>query len=82
MCGITGWVSYERDLQAAAESLRTAGYWNSGQECGAGCRVIIHESVAERFANLLVEQVSTLVVGEPGAGADVEIGPMISKDHY
>ena len=72
----------DADLAAAAESLRTAGYWNSGQECGAGCRVIIHESVAERFANLLVEQVSTLVVGEPGAGADVEIGPMISKDHY
>ncbi|MEX5303110.1 aldehyde dehydrogenase family protein [Kocuria sabuli] len=72
----------DADLAAAAESLRTAGYWNSGQECGAGCRVLVHESVAERFAQLLVDQVSTLVVGEPGAGADVEIGPMISKSHF
>lgn len=72
----------DADLAAAAESLRTAGYWNSGQECGAGCRVLVHESVAERFAELLVDQVSTLVVGEPGAGADVEIGPMISKNHF
>lgn len=72
----------DADLAAAAESLRAAGYWNSGQECGAGCRVLVHESVAERFTQLLVEQVSTLVVGEPTAGADVEIGPMISKAHF
>ena len=72
----------DADLAAAAESLRAAGYWNSGQECGAGCRVLVHESVAERFTQLLVEQVGTLVVGEPTAGADVEMGPMISKAHY
>ncbi|MFJ4264799.1 aldehyde dehydrogenase family protein [Paenarthrobacter nicotinovorans] len=72
----------DADLAAAAESLRAAGYWNSGQECGAGCRVLVHESVAERFTQLLVEQVQTLVVGEPTAGADVEIGPLISRAHY
>ncbi|MET3934479.1 aldehyde dehydrogenase family protein [Arthrobacter sp. OAP107] len=72
----------DADLAAAAESLRVAGYWNSGQECGAGTRVLVHESVAERFTELLVEQVSTLVVGEPTAGSDIEIGPMISKAHY
>ena len=72
----------DADLASAAESLRAAGYWNSGQECGAGCRVLVHESVAERFTELLVEQVATLVVGEPTAGADVEIGPLISKAHY
>ncbi|MCA4133434.1 aminobutyraldehyde dehydrogenase [Arthrobacter sp. M4] len=72
----------DADLAAAAESLRAAGYWNSGQECGAGCRVLVHESVAERFTELLVEQVGSLVVGESTAGADVELGPMISKAHY
>ena len=72
----------DADLAAAAESLRAAGYWNSGQECGAGCRVLVHESVAERFTQLLVEQVSTLIVGEPTAGAEVEMGPMISKAHF
>lgn len=72
----------DADLAAAAESLRAAAYWNSGQECGAACRVLVHESVAERFTELLVEQVGTLVVGESTAGADVEMGPMISKAHY
>ncbi|WP_454812899.1 aminobutyraldehyde dehydrogenase [Paenarthrobacter nitroguajacolicus] len=72
----------DADLAAAAESLRAAGYWNSGQECGAGCRVLVHESVADRFTQLLVEQVQTLVIGEPTAGEDIELGPLISKAHY
>ncbi|MDC0768922.1 aldehyde dehydrogenase family protein [Streptomyces sp. HD] len=37
----------DADLAAAAAALRVAGFWNSGQECGAACRVLVHESVAE-----------------------------------
>src|SRR5919112_2450892 len=70
----------DADLPAAATPLRAAGYWNSGQECGAGCRVLVHASVADEFAGLLVGEVSTMVVGAPDAGDDVEIGPMITKD--
>jgi aminobutyraldehyde dehydrogenase len=72
----------DADLAAAATALRAAGYWNSGQECGAACRVLVHESVADEFAQLLVDEVATMVVGEPGAGEDVEIGPLISKAHF
>ena len=72
----------DADLAGAATSLRAAGYWNSGQECGAACRVLVHESVAQDFVEHLVREVSTLVVGEPGAGDDVEIGPLVSKAHF
>jgi aminobutyraldehyde dehydrogenase len=72
----------DADLAAAATALRAAGYWNSGQECGAACRVLVHESVADEFAELLVKEVATMVVGEPGAGDDVEIGPLTSKAHF
>jgi aminobutyraldehyde dehydrogenase len=43
----------DADLSAAATALRAAGYWNSGQECGAACRVLVHESVADQFITLL-----------------------------
>jgi len=72
----------DADLEQAAEAIRYAGYWNSGQECGAGTRVLVHESVAERFTELLVEQVDALRVGEPWAGEDVEIGPLVSQAHF
>ena len=46
------------------------------------CRVLVHESVADEFTQLLVDEVATMVVGEPGAGDDVEIGPLTSKAHF
>ncbi len=72
----------DANLTAAATSLRAAGYWTSGQECGAGCRVLVHSSGADEFVAELVREVSTLVVGEPGSGEDVEIGPLVSKAHF
>lgn len=72
----------DADLEAAAKGVRSAGFWNGGQECGAACRVLVHESVAKKFTGLLVREVSEISVGTPGAGTDVEIGSMISGAHY
>jgi aminobutyraldehyde dehydrogenase len=72
----------DADLPTVASALRTAGYWNSGQECGAACRVLVHESVADQLIALLVEEVSTLVIGEPAAGEGIEIGPLVSQAHF
>ncbi|MFV0458352.1 MAG: aminobutyraldehyde dehydrogenase [Actinomycetales bacterium] len=72
----------DADLDAVAASVREAGFWNAGQECGAACRVLVHESVAEELVAKLVAQVESLVVGDPAAGPDVEIGPMVSQAHY
>ena len=72
----------DADLKAAAEGVRAAGFRNSGQDRGAACRVLVHESVAEEFTKHLVDGVNSLVVGAPGGGEEVEIGPMISKEHY
>jgi aminobutyraldehyde dehydrogenase len=72
----------DADLDLVASSLRIASFYNSGQECGAACRVLVHESVADQFIDRLVAQVRELVVGVPDAGDDVEIGPLVSKAHH
>jgi len=72
----------DADLAQVASSLRVAGFWNSGQDCGAGCRVLVHESVADDLVRRLVEEVRTLVVGEAKAGEDVEVGPLVSAAHF
>ena len=72
----------DADMEAAAKGVRSAGFWNGGQECGSACRVLVHESVAARFTGLLIREVSEITVGTPGAGDDVEMGSMISKAHY
>jgi aminobutyraldehyde dehydrogenase len=71
----------DADLEAAAKGVRSAGFWNGGQECGAATRVLVHESVAEKFTELLVREISEITVGTPGTD-DAEIGSMISKAHY
>ncbi|MCW2768354.1 MAG: aldehyde dehydrogenase [Nocardioides sp.] len=72
----------DADLDLVATSLRVASFYNSGQECGAACRVLVHESVADQLVDRLVAQVRELVVGVPDAGDDVEVGPLVSKAHY
>jgi aminobutyraldehyde dehydrogenase len=38
--------------------------------------------VADRFIALFVDEVSTLLIGEPTAGEGVEIGPLVSQAHF
>lgn len=72
----------DADLEAVASGVRNAGFWNAGQECGAACRVLVHESVAENLTELLVREVEAMPIGGPGTGDDTEIGPMISRAHF
>ena len=71
----------DADLTAVVESVRMAGFVNSGQECGAATRIICDESVSEDLTRRLVEAVSTIRVGSPGDGDGVEMGPLISQGH-
>jgi aminobutyraldehyde dehydrogenase len=72
----------DADLVEAAELIRNAGFYNTGQECGAGTRVLIHESKAEEFTALLKAQVESYVVGDHRAGESVELGPLITEAQY
>lgn len=72
----------DADLDLVATSLRSASFYNSGQDCGAACRVLVHESIADKLVDRLVAQVRELGVGEPGAGDDIEVGPLVSQAHY
>jgi aminobutyraldehyde dehydrogenase len=72
----------DADLAATAAALRVASFYNSGQECGAACRILVQETVAEEFIGHLTREVEAIVVGDPGSGDDVEVGPLVSKAHF
>lgn len=72
----------DADLAATAAALRVASFYNSGQECGAACRILVQESVAEEFIGHLTREVEAIVVGDPGSGDDIEVGPLVSKAHF
>jgi len=70
----------DADVKAVADGLRVAGYWNSGQECAAACRVIAGPRIYDQLLDELVPQVQAIKVGDPAAGDDIEMGPVISRE--
>ncbi len=46
----------DADLEAAAEAIAIAGYFNAGQDCTAATRVIVQAGVYEEFVALLAKQ--------------------------
>jgi 1-pyrroline dehydrogenase len=69
----------DADVEAVAEGVKLGGYWNSGQECAAACRVLAGPGVYDGLLEALVPAVESLKVGDPTGGDDVEMGPVISR---
>jgi 1-pyrroline dehydrogenase len=68
----------DADLDLAAETLRFASYWNSGQDCTAATRVITGPGVYEDLIGKLADQVTDMKWGDPTTGAELEMGSLIS----
>jgi aminobutyraldehyde dehydrogenase len=67
----------DADLEALVSGVRTFGYYNSGQDCTAACRLYVAERIYDRVVADLTGAVRTIRVGSQQE-ADVEMGPLIS----
>src|SRR3954471_7469072 len=70
----------DADPEQVAEGIKIAGYWNSGQDCTAGTRIIAGPGIYDSLLEVLVPAIEGLKVGDPADGDDVEMGPLISRD--
>jgi aminobutyraldehyde dehydrogenase len=68
----------DADLDAAAETIKSAGYWNSGQDCTAACRVIAGPKVYDAFVSKLADQVRSIRWGDPAEADDLDMGSLIA----
>jgi 1-pyrroline dehydrogenase len=68
----------DADPEAVAEGIRLAGYWNSGQDCTAGSRVIAGPKIYDKLLEALVPQIESLKVGDPMESDEIEMGSVIS----
>lgn len=68
----------DADVAHAAEQLSLAAFANSGQDCTAACRIIVHENAYDAFLERFLTHVKTVVVGDP-ADPDTQIGPVVSE---
>jgi betaine-aldehyde dehydrogenase len=65
----------DADLEAAAEEIAVAGYFNAGQDCTAATRVLAAPGVYEDFVAAITEQAKQTRTGRPDE-EDVLFGPL------
>jgi betaine-aldehyde dehydrogenase len=70
----------DADLERAAAAAPYAVFDNAGQDCCARSRILVQESVYDRFLDQLIAATGRLVVGDPRDEA-TEMGPLISAEH-
>ena len=70
----------DADFDVALDYALTAVFLHSGQVCSAGARLLVEESVHDRFVDALVERARSIRLGGP-RDAKAETGPLISAAH-
>ena len=65
----------DADLEAAAEAIAVAGYFNAGQDCTAATRVLVAEEVHDAFVAALTRHAEATKTGLPD-DPDVLYGPL------
>jgi aldehyde dehydrogenase (NAD+) len=71
-------VMEDADLQEASSLAVSGAYKNSGQRCTAVKRILVQESVAARFVDLLVEKSRLVKYGDP-MDPTVDMGTVIDE---
>jgi len=69
----------DADVEAAAEAIAVAGYFNAGQDCTAATRVLVARGIHDDFAAALAEQARAARVGLPDDD-EALLGPVNSAN--
>ncbi|HSL56518.1 MAG TPA: gamma-aminobutyraldehyde dehydrogenase [Acidimicrobiales bacterium] len=67
----------DADLDAVVEAIAAAGYYNSGQDCTAACRVVAGPRIYDGLVSGLADKVGSLPTGDP-LDPSIEMGPVVS----
>jgi acyl-CoA reductase-like NAD-dependent aldehyde dehydrogenase len=70
----------DADPAVVAEAIKIGGYWNSGQDCTASSRILVHERVYDDVMSETVKTLEAMKVADPAEGDDVDMGPVISEE--
>ena len=73
-------VTETADLKIAAAQIVARAMSCTGQLCISISRVIVQESIYEKFCELLRQKIAEIVVG-PGMAQETAMGPLVSSEH-
>ncbi len=68
------------DLDGVAENAANAAFWNMGENCSSGSRLIVHRSIRDALLERLCSLVGSWPIGDP-LDPQTRVGPLIEKAH-
>lgn len=69
----------DADFETAVDYAINAVFFHAGQVCSAGARLLVEESIHDRFVAAMVEQAKTIRMGS-GFDERTQMGPVISAE--
>jgi acyl-CoA reductase-like NAD-dependent aldehyde dehydrogenase len=69
----------DADLETAAATSMAAVWGASGQVCTCGTRVLVHESIHDKFLDMVIDGTRNMKLG-PGLDPASEMGPVVSAE--
>ncbi len=67
-------------LDQIVDELVTAAFWNMGENCTAGSRVLVHRSIHDEIVARLSERAAGLRIGPPQE-IGTQVGPLVEQAH-
>jgi 5-carboxymethyl-2-hydroxymuconic-semialdehyde dehydrogenase len=68
----------DAEFDRAIDAALLSAFWNNGESCVAGSRILIEKSLYDRFLEEMTARAARIDVGDP-MSPETEIGPLISK---
>jgi betaine-aldehyde dehydrogenase len=70
----------DADMEAALDAAAFDAYFNAGECCNAGSRLLPHAKIADQFLSDLADRAKATKVGDP-LDPETRVGAIISSDH-
>ncbi|MEW6991621.1 aldehyde dehydrogenase [Colwelliaceae bacterium 6441] len=71
----------DANLEKAAAMAAMAVFYNAGQTCTAGSRLIVENSIKDKFLAMVVEHAKNWLPGDP-LDPETSMGPLVDKSQY
>jgi len=71
----------DADFETAVEGALFGVFFNQGEVCSAGSRILVQRSIYKRFLDAMVEKSRAITVGPPMERA-TKMGPLVSREQF
>src|SRR5262249_32101164 len=71
----------DSDFENAVEGALFGVFFNQGEVCSAGSRMLVQRSIYKRFVDAMVEKARSIKLGAP-LDRDTKMGPVVSREQF